>query len=91
MSFLQILAVTLQLLDGANTCSALQDVRFREANPIFGPRPDCRTILAVKTVALTPMFILPKGKWKTAFTIGNIAGGGIGLSFSIYSQRKVER
>ena len=91
MDMLQILAVVLQLVDAGNTCYSVKH-GMHEANPVivklFSAKPSCTQMFAFKGAILAPMFILPKGKFKTAITIGNIGSGGIGVSVSLYNRSR---
>lgn len=86
MEWLQIVALTLTMADGAYTCHAINNKLGMEGNK-FMPST-CKGIILQKAAMAAPMFVIKSGKWRNTFIGINMVGGGIGLSVSVYNLNK---
>lgn len=80
MGWLQVLALVLNTADAANTCATLKDGSGRELNPLM-PK-NCAGVVAQKAALSVPMFLGPK-PFRRAWTVGVMAGSGIGITISL--------
>ena len=85
--YLIVLAFTLQLADGLQTCHALWHGAV-ELNPLLGRRPSCARVLVTKGAALALIPIARKGRWRNTMIAANVASGAIGITVTISQRRK---
>lgn len=85
MRALLLAALLVQAADAATTCQHLRRGTGRELNPLLGQT--CQQVVLRKTAVIAPGLILTRGKFRTAFSVGLIVSGGVGVSVNLLQQR----